>query len=309
MARGAADWVDALGGGWGVLLIAWMLAALPARAGMDPHQDQDSVSTRDTVVYARPTGDIDREGSYPVDLLQLALVKSGRGFSLLASSGPIPQARAIHLLRAGEVIDVLWTVTSPEREDLLLPIRIPIDRGIYGWRLFLIRADDQKRFDAVRTLDDLAALHAGQGHDWPDLPILRAAGLEVVGGSSYGGLFGMLARGRIDYFPRAVPEVWAELQERRHLPLQVEQGLALHYPSAMYFFVAPDNTELAQALTLGLERALADGSFKALFQRYFGAAIRRSRLTERRVFEIANPQQPELRDRSDARLWFRPAVR
>lgn len=298
MAGGAAWYVDALGGVCGALLVALMCTTLPAQAQRDPGPD--------AVVYARPTGDVDREGSYPVDLLRLALAKSGRSLALLPSAEPIPQARAILLLRAGEVIDVLWTVTSPERERLLLPIRIPIDRGIYGWRLFLIRADDQARFDAVRTLSDLARLHAGQGHDWPDLPILQSAGLRVMGGSSYGGLFGMLARGRIDYFPRAVPEVWAELQERSALPLRVEQRLALHYPSAMYFFVAPDNPALAEALKLGLERALADGSFESLFQRYFGAAIRKARLSERRVFEIVNPLLPHLDTRTDPKRWFKP---
>lgn len=66
------------------------------------------------------------------------------------SCSPAPGDSAIPgdlaLLRANEVIGVLWTVTSPERERLLIPVRIPIDRGVYGWRLFLIHADAQPRF-------------------------------------------------------------------------------------------------------------------------------------------------------------------
>jgi ABC-type amino acid transport substrate-binding protein len=258
------------------------------------------------VVYSRPSMDIDREASYPVELLELSLAKSGQAFTLRPSAEVIPQARSVLLLQSNSVIDVLWTVTSPERERQLLPVRIPIDRGIYGWRMFLIREDAQAHFDAVRNLADLATLRAGQGHDWPDLTILRSAGLEVDAGSSYDGLFEMLALGRIDYFPRALPELWIELEQRRRLPLAVENALALHYPSAMYFFVSRDNPQLAAALERGLEQAIDDGSFKTLFDRYFGDAIARAKLSQRRVFEIDNPLLPTLT--TDPRYWFSPAA-
>jgi len=260
----------------------------------------------ETVVYGRPTADIDRVASYQVDLLKLSLSKSGRQFVLRASAEPIPQARAILLLQSNSVINVLWTVTSPEREKHLLPVRIPIDRGLYGWRLFLIHRDAQPRFDAVKNLQDLAALEAGQGHDWPDLTILRASGLRVGAGSSYDGLFEMLARGRIDYFPRALPEVWAELEQRSQLPLQIENTLVLHYPSAMYFFVSQNNPQLAAALQRGLQQAMADGSFAQLFNHYFGAAIKRAKLAQRRRIEIDNPLLPDALLPSESSYWFIP---
>lgn len=290
MTGGAGTLPDAICWCWRLAALALLLAAAPTPAVQ-------------IVAYGRPSADIDREASYPVDLLQLALSRSGGDYRLQPSTEVIPQSRAIALLRSNQVIDVLWTVTSPERERLLLPVRIPIDRGIYGWRLFLIHADAQPRFDAVSDLAGLAGLTAGQGHDWPDLTILRAGGLKVAAGSSYDGLFEMLARQRIDYYPRALPEVWVELQQRRHLPLSVESTLALHYPSAMYFFVSPDDPQLAAALELGLETAITDGSFQQLFDRYFGAAIARARLSERTILEIDNPLLPDLA-RSDPRYWF-----
>lgn len=260
------------------------------------------------VAYGRPSADIDLKASYPVDLLQLALSKSGREYQLQPTAEVIPQSRAILLLQSNAVIDVLWTVTSPEREEVLLPVRIPIDRGIYGWRLFLIRAGTQSRFDAVGDLAALAALTGGQGHDWPDLPILRASGLKVTAGSSYDGLFEMLARERIDYYPRAIPEVWAELEQRRQLPLSLESTLVLHYPSAMYFFVSPSNPQLAGTLEQGLQQAIADGSFQQLFDRYFASAIARARLAERKVLLLDNPLLPELLARNDPHYWFDLAV-
>lgn len=256
------------------------------------------------VVYNRPSADVDRDASYPADLLDLALARSGGDYQLRVSPEPLPQSRAIRLLAAGEVIDVLWTVTSPERERELLPVRVPIDRGLYGWRLLLVRAGDQARFDGVRDLAGLARLRGGQGHDWPDLPILRAAGLDVAAASSYDGLFEMLARGRIDYYPRALPEVWPELAQRHALGLALEQRLLLRYPSAMYYFVCPCDPALADALRRGLLATIADGSLEALFDRHFGAALARARLAERRVLDMPNALQPDVAAGIDPHSWL-----
>ena len=267
-----------------------------------------SVSSAEQVVYGLPSADVDRDASYPVDLLKMSLAKSGRDYTLRASDEVIPQSRAILLLQSDHVINVLWTVTSPEREKRLLPVRIPIDRGLYGWRLFLIHRDAQPRFNTIRSLVDLSKLEAGQGHDWPDLSILLDSGLRVGAGSSYDGLFEMLARGRIDYFPRAVPEVWAELEQRSQLPLSVEDNIVLHYPSAMYFFVSPRNPQLAAALHSGLQQSIADGSFAVLFDQYFGDAIKRAKLGQRRIIKIDNSLLIGLPLPVESHYWFTPSL-
>jgi hypothetical protein len=94
-------------------------------------------------------------------------------------------------------------------EAALLPIRIPIDKGLLGWRIFLVNRAKADQFAAVKTLDGLRPYQAGQGHDWPDTDILRANGLKVQGSANYDGLFKTLQAGRIDYFPRSVVEIWA----------------------------------------------------------------------------------------------------
>ena len=85
-------------------------------------------------------------------------------------------------------------MTSDVRERELLPLRFPLDRGLMGWRLLLVRRSEQQRFAGIRSLDGLASMTAGQMHDWPDTQILRANGLKVGTGSSYSSLFAMLAR-------------------------------------------------------------------------------------------------------------------
>lgn len=259
-------------------------------------------------VVTYPPGESNRDPRlrYPVQVLELALEKAGGQFVAAPSSVNAQQSRNLMLLAAHQGLDVLWTVTSEAREQELRPIRIPIDRGLFGWRLLLIRAADQARFDAVHSLDQLTALRGGQGHDWPDTPVLQGAGLAIETSPSYEGLFAMLGRGHIDYFPRSVAEIWAELALRTDQPIALEQTLVLHYPSALYFFVNLEDAALAEAIERGLRRAIADGSFYELFKRQYGPAIERAALQQRRVIELPNPLLPEATPLADKPLWFSP---
>jgi hypothetical protein len=266
-----------------------------------------SANASDAVVYPRPTADIDLKVSYPVELLRLALEHAEPTRSLRATQFALPQSRAIEWLQRGHELSVLWTVTSPEREQQMRAIPVPIDRGIYGWRLLLVHQGQQSRFAAVNSLAALAKFTGGQGHDWPDLTVLRHAVLDVYGASSYDGLFEMLARQRIDYYPRAIPEVWPELAARSSLKLTLEPTLVLHYPSAVFFFVRKNDQALADTLQRGLEAAFKDGSFQALFAQQFGDAIGAATLARRRTFTMSNPLLPNLQRQVAPYWWFDPA--
>ena len=74
----------------------------------------------------------------------------------------------------------------------------------------------------------------------------------------------------------------------------------------MYFFVNRQRPELAAEIRKGLEIALKDGSFEALFMQNFGASLKRARLDKRRVLEMGNPLLPPETPLADARLWVRP---
>jgi hypothetical protein len=241
-----------------------------------------------------------------VRLLRLALARAGQPYRLQATPVMMRQNRALAELKNGRVIDIAWTMASQQRERDLLPIRIPLDMGLIGWRLLLIRASDAARFAAIRQPADLQALDALQGHDWPDTDILRANHYRVQTASDYAGMFKMLQSGRVDYFPRAVFEVWNEAAAFAGQGLAVAPGLALHYPSAFYFFVNPANTALAGALRRGLEAMLADGSFSRVFHDYYGAMLARSALDKRRVFELRNVLLSPATPLQQRELWLRP---
>lgn len=261
---------------------------------------------QDLLRYPRaPDGEEYRQ-AYALAQLQQALDKAGSPLRLQPSEHPMEQERALVSLAEDSAVDVVWSMTSAERERRLLPVRIPLDKGLYGWRIALLRQDRPLLLRHVRQLADLQGWRAGQGHDWPDTQILRYNGLPVEVTSSYDSLFRMLDAGRFDYFPRAVIEIWDEAEHNREAAITIDRHLLLHYPTALYFFFSPHNPQLAETVERGLERALADGSFDRLFLQHYGASLRRVDFARRRLIELRNPLLPAATPLRRRELWFHP---
>jgi len=257
-----------------------------------------------TVTYMRPDADGDDRNRYPVKVLELALKKAGVEFELQPSKSQMAQSRALMQMAQGVDIDVVWTMTSKEREENYLPIRIPLEKGLLGWRIFLIQSNSAAKFASVKTLDDLKKLQAGQGHDWPDTEILRANGLKVQASPNYDGIFKMLEAGRIDYFPRSALEIWGEIKSHAKMGLEIEKTVVLQYPTAEYFFVNKHNTKLAELIESGLQLALKDGSFDKLFMEEYGDFLKSANLKGRTRFLINNPLLPAQTPLNDKKLWL-----
>lgn len=269
------------------LMLAWHLSA----AGVD------------IVRFPRPEFDGDRRFDYPLQLLQLALSKTGTEYRIQTAEFPMNQERQVLEIEAGRTIDVGPIPSSAEREARLLPIRIPVNKGILGWRLGLVRKGDKDLVAGVRTLDDLKGVRLAQGHEWPDTNILRANGIDVITAPKYEVLFKMLDGKRFDYFPRSVMEIWDE-QAINADSLEVEPHLALHYFYDSYFMVNRKNTKLAQDIREGLEKAIADGSFDKLFLQHFGERLRKARLDKRTVIELRNPLLTPETPSNRPELWY-----
>jgi hypothetical protein len=217
------------------------------------------------------------------------------------------QGRALmQMQRQQGDVDLFWGMTSRKREKQALAIRIPLDKGLIGWRIALVTQDQPDILAGVKTRADLAKLQAGQVLDWPDTEILSQAGLPVVTTQSYGNLFPMLRKHRFDYFPRSVIEILQEATSSQANGLVIDSHLVIHYPAAFYFFVSPWRPELAKLLSRGLEAAIADGSFDRTFQRFNGSHIQALHLSERRIIELPNPLLPESVPLGRSALWFRP---
>ena len=261
------------------------------------------------LVYPRHQALDDPQQAYVTALLQQALERSGQAYALRRSALRMVQTRAMQeIATASGSVDVVWAMTSRLRETQLLPVRIPIDRGLIGWRVALIQARQPDLLRGVRSIAALARLSAGQMRDWPDAAILQANGLRLDTSSTYEGLFQQLAAGRIDYFPRSVIEVQGELASHARLPLALDAHLVIRYPAALYFFVGKHRPELAGHIEAGLEAMLADGSFTQLFRRHFGRIEEGLKLSQRHVLDLANPDLPEETPLARKALWYRPKI-
>jgi hypothetical protein len=248
---------------------------------------QDAVA--EVVRFPRPEFEGDQRSDFSMQLLQLALSKVGPEYRLELAESPINQDRQVAELEAGRLIDVAPMPSSPDREARLLAVRIPINKGVLGLRLGLVRKGDAARLADVKTLDDLKHVHLAQGEEWPDVEILRANGVPVITATSYEALFKMLAAERFDYFPRSALEIWDE-QARNADTLEIEPHIALHYYHYdAYYMVNRNNTRLAEIIRQGLEKAIADGSADRLFDQHYGERLRQAQLDKRVVIELKNP--------------------
>lgn len=257
-----------------------------------------------TIVYARPIQDGDSSQLYQVRLLAAALNKMGIRHQLVASEVPMVQGRSLRTVAEKHGIDVFWSVTTTEREQLLTPVRFPIDKGLYGWRILLL-SPQQAQSTPLLQLNDLKKLLLTQGHDWPDTEILRFNKLKVVPSNQYSSMFEMVSNNRVDAFPRSVLEIWREQAEAK-VQLPVESHLVLYYPTALYYFFSHEQQELAHQVEQGLELMLQSGEFEAMFMQEFGDAIARSKLAERHVIQLRNPLLPAATPLDRTELWYKP---
>lgn len=248
----------------------------------------------------------DPRSVYPLALLELALAQSERQYQLQSSSERMSKSRSIVFLKEQAELDVLWTMTSVERELDLRPIRIPIFKGLSGYRIMLIRNDQQAKFSASAKPAQIRRLVYAQGHDWVDAKVLQLNGFSVIGAAGYDNLFSMLEKDRVDAVPRNALEIADEAALLTERNIVTEQNWVLYYPTASYFFVNYANEQLASDIENGLHKMVADGTFDQLFYQFFANHLAELKLDKRQIIKLDNPLLPAQTPIKDGRLWYYP---
>jgi hypothetical protein len=262
--------------------------------------------------YHRPESDDDRRYDYHWELLRLVLEKTTPAYGpyiLTPSPLRMNEARQLLALKDG-LLTVILRDAGPQFESRFLPVRIPLDKGVLGYRIFLIRRDRQAEFSRITTLDQLRAMTVGQGLGWTDVQIWRSNGFQVVEGSSYDGLFRMTIGRRFDFFSRGLVEIVDEYARRSTtMPdLAIEQTLCVYFPLPWYFYFArtEEGRRLAARVERGLRMMIADGSFDRVFLKYHADVLRRQNLAGRRIFRLTNPLLTPETPLADKALWYVP---
>lgn len=290
-----------------------MAAALVRPAFGDAGLAASSTAAQPDITHVRilrVAGDIVREGRWAFLITALNHTVPAYGpYVIDTYSSPMSAQREIDEVIAGRLINVL--ASEPGHRELdgaTIPIPIPIDRGLLGYRVALINEGQQPKLDTIHDLAGLRTLTIGQGQDWGDVPVYRLAGVPLVTTSRYDLLFPMLADHRFDLFPRGVLEITQELKafQPSFPQMRIESHLLIRYPYAQFFYVSKDNPRLAQRLKDGLEAMLKDGSFDALFREHFSQSIADLHLERRVLIDLKNPSLPSWVPLDRKELWLDP---
>jgi hypothetical protein len=128
---------------------AAVLVSGRARHGCLPHRSQ----------FQPP----DYRDHYTLQVLKAALdASSARYGAYELDTSPLGMERDRLMLEMikGEMVNLSAQITSAEWENKLIPIRIPVDKGLSGYRISLIDSRDQAQFSAddhagaTQTADD-----------------------------------------------------------------------------------------------------------------------------------------------------------
>jgi len=257
------------------------------------------------------SSDGDTRQAYPTAVLIKALEATDTTdgpFRITLSRLRMTRVRALEEMASGRHINVYVAMTQPEWENKTIPIRIPILKGLLGYRLLLIDCRNRNRLKDINTLKALAKLKGGAGAQWSITKVYLNHQMRLITGNNYDGLFSMLNAGRFDYFARGINEIFAELEHKRQeFPnMCVEPHLALHSPAPSYFFVSPAWPKLADRIRRGMEKIRDNGILDALFHEYYDKSILRAKLHQRTILEMSNPYLPKSTPLDDPELWFKP---
>jgi hypothetical protein len=246
----------------------------------------------DVVFTAKPRDE--NSNFYVETLLEKVLKKGGEAnqrIHLVQAKSYLSRKRMLNELVSGKKLQVVAETSSREWEDRLIPIHIPIRKGIHGYRLFLINRQDQAAFSKIKSLDELKNFATGSEIQWSIRKVMETAGFNVITGDTYTTLFDMLKFGRFKSLSRGIDEAFREQEvfSKENTNLVIEENLSLYFPLHTYFYVSPRYPDLAALIENGLKIMIADGSFDRHFAAYYQQDIMSARLWKRRIFKIQNP--------------------
>jgi len=259
------------------------------------------------IIYPNQSGIGDKSLGYAA--LKLALKKSESDFNVKIDSRMATPNRVIYMLESGQidVIDGGYSTDAAKRLEL---IYLPIDMGLSGWRIFITLPSVAKQLRSVSSINDLKSYSFGQGQGWYDVKVLEAAGLDVITPPKLINLFGMVNSQRFDLLPLGSNEVYELLRRfndsNNHLI--VDNNLTLVYPFGRFFYVRKADLELKQAIEVGLNNALSDGSLLSLLKSHplSRDAFNKANLKSRTRIDIETPNLSDEFKAIDPKWWYSP---
>ncbi len=261
-------------------------------------------------LFHPPESPLDVRYNYHWDVLRSALQATEKKygpFRMKASLFMTEDRQIKELAKKDNKLSIMIRETSRGLEDKFIPVRIPIDKNLIGYRVLLITKNNKDLFKNVNSIEDFKKITMGQGAGWGDVDILQKAGFQVSTQVYYDKIFEGLVKGEYQAFPRAATEIINEYEKRKlKMPeLMIEENLLLYYPLPTYFWFSNSERgkKLAARAQEGMETIVANGTLEKLFDQYYKGDIAALKLKKRKAFKIANPHLPTDTPFQDKRLW------
>jgi len=266
-------------------------------------------TAQNNIIFPKAQSANDASHNYYIRLINIALQKVNKSdkYTVTLSDTILSQGRTLkELSKKDGLVNIYQTGTTQQREADLISIKIPLLKGTLGYRINLIHKDNIKLFDNITTMNELSKLRACQGRHWPDSDILENSGLKVTRNSNYQNMFLQIKNKHCDYFPRAITEAYVEAEALNDPDIVVYDKLVISYLFPMYFFVSPHHKQMADDIETGLEIAIKDGSFDALFNnsQITQSLFPLSKWKKSRILKIKNHLLPISTPTSNKTLWI-----
>ncbi len=281
--------------------LSWLLAGIP------------TLHAETFRIEAPPA---DHNFDYEVQLLRIALEHASGDHELILvepdDSRPTNQGRMLRQFADGNSpYNILFSGYSPEREDQLEMIYIPLTRGLLGHRLLFIEEKTDALLATINTLEAFRHhVTLGMAISHPERPIYEYNGLQVTSAPS-DLQWQLLARGRFHALLFGVDEAYPlmAMQGGSHgdATITLSNEIRISYLYDSFFYVAKGDTKRAAIVTEGLMKAYDSGAFMAHFANYpaIKAGLEIVASHDRRVFWINNPFTSSRMRAIPGRYWHR----
>ncbi len=250
------------------------------------HASTSSAPTDEIVLWVR-----NYERTAFLELIDLAARLSADKYGpyTIKPSLEMEQGRAFNSLHTGKYMNVAISGISVLRESQGIPIYIPVDRGLLGFRKCLLHKDTPN-LTTLHPMQDLTQkkILVGAGTHWPDRQILEYNGLTVVHSPIYKDLFRMLNAKRFECFLRSVNEIKQELRLFADFNFNVDPEVAFVYPQGDFIFVSAAQPRIHERLQYGLKIAIESGEFQEYFDKYFARNLSSLKFYESKIIYLDN---------------------
>lgn len=225
------------------------------------------------------------------DFVELAIQKAADKYPsyALKRAGEINKISAFKALTQVNQLDIIVAALDAEAEKNSLPIYIPVDRGLLGFRTCLISPETQLIYNKIKTVNDLVIqkLIFGVDQNWTDKKIMLRNKLPLLDAPNYQDLMKLLRQHKVKCVSRSVMDMEASITAFPEF--SPEKQIAFIYPFGKIIYVNQHKKAVYKMLKYGLEKAVKDGSFYQLFNQHFAKELEKQNFYYRKILLLKNP--------------------